>query len=331
MTTFGDQLFQFGGAAVSGPLSTGPVQYVKGSTGSDGHSGKRPDRSVKTWGQAQTNIAADKNGVIYFVAESNSAGSTNIVLPAASTFTFSKNGVKVQGINQNGIIGHRSRVTIAADATNVTPMITWSASNSSCANVHFIYAEADADDKGCFNVTGERNYFYRCHFAGIGSDTQDVADAYSLKIDGDENLFEQCVIGLDTIKRGTGDNSELVMATQATRNVFKDCIFLTYAEATGHQFAKIPANSIDRFLLFDNCKFINSGLHGGTAVEMDEALEVGEAPGGTIILHNCALYGAKEWDSNDKVGVLQVGMLGSMDTTDAGTDTIGIGDIPTLA
>jgi hypothetical protein len=324
MTTFGDQVFQYGGSAVSGPLSTGPAIYVKGSTGSDGHRGNRPDRSVKTWGKAQTLMSADLNGVIYFVAESNSAGSTNIVLPASSTFTFSKNGVKVQGINQNGMIGQRSRVTIAANATNVTPMINWSASNSSCANVHFVYNENDAGDKGCFDVSGERNYFYRCHFAGIGNDAQDVADAYSLKVTGDENLFEECTIGLDTTGRGDGDNSELVLASSATRNIFLNCLFITYAaNVAGHQMIKTGDLAIDRFVLFKNCTFINSGVHSGGSVTMTELLDVDASPSGTFAFDNCTYFGIAEIEAGDITGVLAAGSSAHLNQ--------GVAFVPTTA
>jgi len=305
MTTFGDGLYQYGGAAVSGPLTTGPAIFVKPSTGSDGNRGNSPERAVASLSKAQSLMAADKNGVIYLLAEDNSAsGTTNRI--SGSTFTFSNDGTKIQGINQNGLIGHRSRISNTADTADVSPLMAWSASNSSMANVHVLYSENDAGDLGCFDVSGERNHFYRCHFGGIGHATQDATGAYSLKVTGDENLFEQCVIGLDTIARGTAANSELLLASSATRNIFKDCIFLTYAEAAGHQFIIAGASSIDRFCLFDHCKFINSGVHSAGA-SMTEALDVGEAPGGTLIFDNCTLYGCAEIDAGDVTGVLAAG------------------------
>ena len=188
MTTFGDQVFQNGGAAVNGPLSTGPALYVKPSSGSDGNSGKSPTQALSSLSKAQTLMTADKNGVIYLLAESNSAGSTTNRIEGA-TFDFSTDGVKIQGINQQGMFGHRSRIGNTADTTDVSPLMTWSANNSSMSNVHIFYGEADAGDLGCFEVTGERNSFYRCHFAGIGHVDQDAAGAYSLKLSGDENFF----------------------------------------------------------------------------------------------------------------------------------------------
>ena len=319
MTTFGDQVFQYGGAAVSGPLSTGPAIYLKPGTGSDGASGKRPDRAVKTLSKAQTLMDADKNGVIFFVAEDNSASGTTMRI-SGSTFTFSKDGVKIQGINQNGLLGHRSRISNTADVADVSPLMSWSANNSSMANVHIFYGENDAGDLGCFEVTGERNSFYRCHFAGIGDNTQDAAGAYSLKITGDENFFEECTIGLDTVGRGTAKNSELLLAATATRNIFLNCLFLTFADSAGHQFIIGDQVGIDRFVWFKNCTFINSGAHS-TGATMTEVLDIAATPGGTYCFDNCSYFGVSEIDVGDVTGILATGP--------AAAATTGIGIVPT--
>ena len=87
-------MFQFGGSAVSGPLSTGPAVYIKPGTGSDGQKGDRPDRSVKTLAKAQTLMPADRNGVIFLVSEDNSASGTTARI-ADATFDFSNDGTKI--------------------------------------------------------------------------------------------------------------------------------------------------------------------------------------------------------------------------------------------
>ncbi len=323
MTTFGDQVFQHGGAAVSGPLSTGPAVYIKPGTGSDGHRGNRPDRSVKTLSKAQTLMPADKNGVIYLISEDNSASGTTARISDA-TFDFSNDGTKIQGINQNGMIGQRSRISNTSGIGAITPLITWSANNSSMSNVHVLYSEANASAKGCFDVTGERNYFYRCHFAGMASATQDVADAYSLRVQGDENMFEECVIGIDTTDTGTGQNSELRFEGTADRTIFKRCLFLTYATANTQHFIEFPDNSIDRFALFDNCIFINAGQAEGSGQTMTEAIEVGTNPGGSIIFKDCCVIGATEWDATNFADVYVQGSTGLAGSNGAGSSGIAI-------
>ncbi len=323
MSTFGDQVFQFGGSPVSGPLSEGPAVWIKPGTGSDGQRGNRPDRSVKTLAKAQTLMPADRNGVIYLVSEDNSASGTTARISGA-TFDFSNDGTKLVGIASGGVIGSRARISNTADATDVTPLMSWSANNSAMSGIHVFYGEADAGDIGCFDVTGERNYFYRCHFAGIGADEQDASGAYSLKVTGDENLFEDCVIGVDTVGSGTADNSEILFGGTATRNIFRNCIINTWAQAAGHQFVSIPAGSIDRFVLFDNCTFINAGIAEGPGNTMSEALKVGANPGGSIILKDCSVIGATEWDSTNEGNVWVMGATGIPGSTGVGTSGISI-------
>jgi hypothetical protein len=112
------------------------------------------------------------------------------------------------------------------------------------------------------------------------------------------SFFKSCVIGLDTIARGTGDNAEIVLAGGAARNVFEDCIILTYAEANTHQFVKRASAASDRFTLFKRCTFINAVQSG--ALSMLEALDVtaGGSPAGLIVLDNCCVVGAAEWEAN---------------------------------
>ena len=296
MSTFGDQVFQYGGSPVNGPLTEGPALWVKPGSGSDGQRGDKPNRSLATISKAQSLMPADRNGVIYLVAEDNSAsGTTNRI--EGATFTFSNDGTRIQGIASGGMIGSRARISNTADTTDVSPLMTWSASNSAMANVHVLYSEDDAGDLGCFNVTGERNYFYRCHFGGIGNATQDAAGAYSLRVSGDENLFEDCVIGIDTVARGTAANSEILFAGAATRNIFRNCLILTYAEANTHQFIIAGAGSLDRWVLFENCTFINPV--DSAATNMTEAFDLTAALGGSVLLKNCTLVGATEWEAGD--------------------------------
>jgi hypothetical protein len=316
MTTFGDQVYQYGGAPVGGLFTPAgdEVYFVKPNSGNNQNQGKKPTDALATLQQAHTNINADKNGVVYLVSEDNSAsGTTNRI--AGATFTWSKDGTNIVGVASGGMIGSRARISNTADTTDVSPLMEWSASNGSMRNVHIFYGEADAGDLGAFLVSGERNYFKNCHFAGIGNATQDAAGAYSLSVSGDENLFEDCVIGIDTIGRGSAANSELLFPAsgQATRNIFRRCIFLTFADAATHQFITTGASGLDRWALFQECLFINPV--DSTATAMTEAFDLSATQGGSIILQDCGLYGATEWDAGDTGNILIVGASGTAATS----------------
>jgi len=317
MTMFGDQVYQYGGAPVNGLFTTGPVHFIKPSTGSNNNRGKQPDDAVATLAKGLSLTTADKNSLVYLVSEDNSASGTTARISLA-TFDWNKDGTKLIGVASGGMIGSRARISNTADATDVSPLMTWSASNGSMQNIHVFYGEADAGDLGCFSVTGDRNYFKNCHFAGIGDATQDAAGAYSLLVTGDENLFEDCVIGLDTIGRGSAANSELLMSGTATRNIFRRCIFLTYADAATHQFLIIGTLGIDRWVLFDDCTFINAVDAGATG--MTEAFDLATTIGGSVLLKDCALFGATEWEAGDTGEILIVGASGIAATSGIGIE-----------
>jgi hypothetical protein len=90
MTTFGDQLYQYGGAPVNIPLTTGQVWWINKSTGQDASDrGKRPDKSLSTWSQAHSNATADQQDTVVHVATDNSASGTTDYLSISRVTTAS--------------------------------------------------------------------------------------------------------------------------------------------------------------------------------------------------------------------------------------------------
>ena len=77
MTTFGDRIFQLGGQPVGsdllGLMGVGNVRYIDPNGGSDGNTGKTPDRAWKT-----IQYAADQSG--YSQANGDSTGKHDILL-----------------------------------------------------------------------------------------------------------------------------------------------------------------------------------------------------------------------------------------------------------
>lgn len=294
--------------------------FLKPSSGNDTNDGLSPDFPVKTWSKAHTLVTADKNDTVYVISESNTASSTTDYQSA--TLTLSKDGVRYIGVNAGGLYAQRSRIAQLSTATGVSPLVTISGDNCYFEGIHVFHGVADATSLIAVSVTGDRNHFYRCHFAGIGDATMDAAGAASLSLSGDENLFEECVIGLDTIARGTAANSEILFTGQATRNVFRNCIIPTFAEANTHQFLIAGASSLDRFVLFENCLFVNAV--DSTATNMTEAFDTNASQGGSIILRNCTLVGATEWEAGDTGNILIDGGAPAAGTAGSGGSGIAV-------
>jgi hypothetical protein len=300
MTTFSDGVYQYGGVPVGGMFTNGSAYFVKPSTGSNGNTGKRPDKAFSTLAKAQTAATADSNEVVYLISESNSAASTTDY--QSSALAWDKDGVHLVGINSGGAIAQRSRIAQLATATNVDNLFTLSADNCRVENIHVFHGVDDATSKGAALVSGDRNHIVNCHFAGIGHDTMDTADNYSLSVTGDENLFERCTIGLDTVARGTAATYEINISGGATRNIFRKCLIISYSEAATFGFLNIPADGIDRFVLFEDCTFLNFGT------TMTEAAHIaaGTSPNGNVLLKNCTVVGATDWEANTESGRLYI-------------------------
>lgn len=247
MTTFGDQLFQYGGTPVNGFMTTGKVFFVKPSTGSDGNTGKTPAKALKTLTKAQTLATADKGDVVYLVSESNTAASTTDYQSTA--LAWAKDGVHLIGIGATPFIGQRARIAQLSTATNVDNLFTLSADNCYIAGLEVFHGVDDATSKIACLVSGQRNRIENCQLSGAGHATMDTADNPSLKITGSENYFKNNYIGLDTIIRAT--SAYEVDITTAARTVLEDCMINSYT--SGSTFKALSITSIDRFVLLKNC------------------------------------------------------------------------------
>jgi hypothetical protein len=299
MTTFGDMVYHMGGMPVNGFFAPGRPIFVRPYTGSDSHNGKKPGGAVKTLVQALAMGTADKGDVVYMIAESNTAAYTTDYQSTA--LNWNKDGLHLIGVGAGTLMSQRSRIAQLSTATNVDNLFTVSADNCYIANIQVFHGVNDATSVGAVLVSGSRNHFYRCHFAGIGHDTQDVADNYSLSISGQENLFEECVIGIDTIARGSAANYEILSTTGSTRNVFKNCIIQGWCESANN-YNWVKVTYVDRYMLFDNCVFIN-GYAGSVAgfdstVAIAEGFNLSAGLNGFVVLKDCAHMGATTLEAN---------------------------------
>jgi hypothetical protein len=297
-TNYPNGISSFGVPVLPGGVPFGPTSkalFVAPNTGSDGNRGADLKRPLDTLSKAQSLATADANDVVYMIAQSNSAASTTDY--QSSALAWAKDGVHLIGVNSGNNISQRSRIAQLSTATNVDDLFTLSADNCLIANLHVFHGVDDATSKGAVLVSGSHNHIYNCHFAGIGHATQDTADNYSLKVTGSENLFENCTIGLDTISRATA-TYEIQLSGGATRNVFRNCVIVSYAGAATMAFLDVPATGIDRFVLFENCTFLNPLQSAATT--MTEALHVasGTSPNGLVLLKNCTLIGATDWEAS---------------------------------
>jgi hypothetical protein len=233
------------------PLIIGGISkafYVDPLNGGDANDGLSPTAAFKTLKKAYDECTDGANDVIYFIP-----GDTADEIAAA--ITWSKNYTHLIGLSGDlPGMGQRCRVV---GNTTIDPAVLLTISGSGCIfkNIKFSN-ETDANaDSGAVIVSGGRNYFENCMFAGMAHATPAARPgSYSLKVSGGENHFLKCTIGLDTIIRADA-NSELIIS--GVRNSFKQCLIHAYSVTAGKFLVSLD-NTLDlRYTLFEDCVFFN--------------------------------------------------------------------------
>lgn len=249
---------------------------------------------------------AGQNDVIFLCASSNTAGLTTDY--QSTTLNWNKGLVHLVGLNSGPMIGQRSRVALLSTYATASNLITVSASGCLFANIEFFAGVASVLPTGCMNVTGLRNRFVNCQISGMGNANNDIAAAYSLKLNGaQENVFDGCYIGLDTVTLGVAANSQILCASAATRNIFRNCMIATYTNhATNNNFLRAPTGSLDRWLKFEDCQFVNP--IDASSTNLTQAMIVASDAGGTVLLvgANTGVFGATDWNSTDSGNVTAI-------------------------
>lgn len=262
------------------------VDAVNGSDSNPGTSFEQPLASVEA---AYAKCTTLKNDVVLLVGN----GTSNT---ATAAITWSKDFTHLIGLSAPGLMEPRSRIKSPA-ALATTPFVTWSGDGCIVKNISFWHETSNAAGLVNVLVSGNRNHFSDCQFAGaIGANA--VTGARSLVVSGSDggNVFERCVIGNDTIMVPDGV-AALELAAGAMHNQFIDCIFP--ASTNGTTFVHVlvvNAAAIGRLNIFKRCLFVNEG--NGVQAEVFKigaALPVSSRP----FLLDCWEYGATEWETTN--------------------------------
>lgn len=266
------------------------VFYVDPVNGLDGNNGKDPKNAFKTLLVAHGKCTAGNNDVVFLLSN----GATSGTARQSVALTWSKNATHLIGVCPGGV-NPRARIA-ATSGVEFTPLMTVSADGCIFANLSLYHGYDDASAQICLAVTGQRNVFAGCRISGMGHATAgDQAGGRSLTLTGDgENYFVDCYIGLDTIARST-TNAEIEFLSAAVRNKFERCLIESYADNAGHLFAKAGLGGLDRYTIFKDCEFINTGT-----TEMTAGLEVNASAGGKIYITGTTFSdGCTDWTAAD--------------------------------
>ena len=290
----------------------GDHYFVRPYSGSNAMDGRTPQTAVKTLAYALSLATADQNDVIHLIAESNSDAQTTDYQSA--TLAWNKNMVHLVGECAPSPMSQRASVALISTYVTASNLFTLSASGCLVQNVQFFAGVNSNQPTGAVQVSGSRNVFRNCHIAGIGHDTMDVANGYSLYLNGgEENLFQACRIGLNTIDAGSAANAEISIAGGAKNVFFEGCyIYRRIEHATNHPLVRLAAaTSIAEFLIFNQCSFVSTSTN--YAHTQSGAFKLtADLTQGIILVKDCLLYNgpagaAGKWDVDDRDRIKIVG------------------------
>ena len=296
MPHFADMVYQLGGLPVMAGIPFGQdakYYFVDPANGSDSNDGLRPDTALATLIAAEAKTVANQHDTIFYIG-----GATSLTMTAA--LTWNKSYTHLVGICAPTMIGQRARIFQLSTLTDASPLLDITASGCIFKNFYIFQGVADTGSLLNVRVTGGRNYFQNVHFAGGGHATQAIDGGASLALYGAaECTFVDCTIGVDTIAAATGMMGVRV-DSDARRCVFKGCNFTMYAGSTGAGFVEVVDSAgFDRYLLFDDCLFVNDCV----TYTMASAFVIPSGMGSVthrILMKNCAGLGFTDWDASGR-------------------------------
>jgi hypothetical protein len=299
--------------------TTGNVYYCDPVNGLDTNDGQTPNAvqlsgghgPVQTLAAGYNFLRSGYNDVLVLIGNGQSSGSARI-----TTLTWSKNAAHLLGICAPSAISQRARIANPTTSGLTITAAFFTVSGNGCLfqNLSW-FVGAGAGQTGiaasiCMAVSGARNAFINCDIEGMG-DTTASADAgsRSLVITADENYFSHCNIGLDTIQR-TNANSSVEIKGGAARTIFENCTFpVDSSDGLQYMLLGAAALSLDRFVLFKGCLFLNA-LNSGSTI-LAQLFHLVASVGGIAILDiNCAWIGTAIGDTATKAQVYMAGVAG---------------------
>ena len=310
MSTFHDQLFQFGGSPVGLPVTFGTTQnkgpgttwFVNSNTGSDGNTGKRMDKPFATIATAYSKAVTNNHDVIVL--------SANGALAETDELVVAKNRLHFWGMDAVGrYYGQRSRWTMGVTTGSAIAVVQNTGVGNSFSNIKFDSSDTLSTSIYAFAEGGEYTVLEHCEI--YKSTDLDQATAAELLMNGDSALVRKCTIGSLANEVSAARTNVLLTRETITGKVardvtFDDCLFwLKSSSATASHFHATTATDVERMLLIKNSSMIVAKLSGATvgdAIIVDSAQTEGQ-----IVAVNSYNVNSTALGTTGSVGIVYAG------------------------
>ena len=250
--------------------------------------GTNPNKPLSTLAEAYDRLTSNSHDTIR--ANANSWHELTEML------TWSKSRTHLEfldGANRLQTQGGRLRLTGSSGATNIAALKVTGTRNT-FENMKLVNEHTAAESLYALSSQGEGNYYKNCAFHNIAAQHLTDVDAASLILSEDGGTFINCDIGADTVRTTVAANHTLLISTaaggsRAKRCIFQNCTILGHTSQSTGNLVAAAASSMDRWVLFRDCDFINWDISTGTA--MTEAIEASGSAGEIILVRGGGVFG----------------------------------------
>jgi len=251
MTTFGDQVFQFGGVPVGSSQipfmrTTGKTYFVDGKSGLDGNTGLKPSEAFATIAAAVT----ASNGNIDWSASPWALSDVIVIAPGvyAENLTSLPYGGSIIGLGDAFDLNGERGVTVKP--ASGSPLDATSVINCRIENICF----ESPDTSVVFQVDNlNRNVIKNCVFSGLPGASPTTVKGLETVKDMTGNLIEGCVF--QVVRNGIYVVVDNGSSKQASGNIFRYCV-VRGADQTGVHF---DSNSTPSYTILDRCNIGDQG------------------------------------------------------------------------
>ena len=266
----------------------GNVIYVDGLNGDDNRDGTigAPLQHIDGLNGAYARLRSGLNDAIVIMSNPLTDSLTSCTVRLDAAFTWNKPATHLIGLNPSfapTLYSPRARIEPTPATTAFANFVTVSATGCLFRNVELVHDfTTNTTAQVALTVSGARNVFQRCHMFGNWNDD---AAARSLVLtsgtgNSGENFFDDCTVGMDTIVRTQASAILGLAGAQVPRNYFRNCRFNSWASAAGALMISAGASAIDRFVYFENCKFINFGT------TLTSLMSINATQNGKVLMEN---------------------------------------------
>jgi hypothetical protein len=203
--------------------------------------------------------------------------------------TVSNSRVHFVGMGGHGrLMGSRAQISnTSAGADTDVSMVKITGTGVSFHDIKFANTWTNANNLYCVSDQGANTYFENCDIENLGSAHLTNASAASLDACGSESIFENCTIGVHSLKHTVAAGQEvLIGASKASGSMmFRHCRFQAWTSQTDHVFIHAGASAINSSVIdIEDCIFQNRGSVASGGATMAVAISTNASPGGRILV-----------------------------------------------